>query len=145
MENNTIPPVLYEKLVKKLRIIKIFQFFTIIFCCLLVFSIINNFSEQSLWPLFILAFLIVFIVLIFWFAEAVNKDIVRGLGTSYNWSQEINNNDVLDVGINGFKSINKAPKHIVKDLEKFHIYGLNPFIETEFLLKGNFCNRNFCL
>ena len=145
MENNSIPPIFYEKLVKKLRIIKFFLFFTIIICCILTFYMINNRSEESFYFFFIALFYILLVGVVFLLLEVFNTTIVRGLANFHNWPQEKTNNDILRVAIKDFKEINEAPEHVIENLEKFHIYGINPLMTTEFLLKGNFCNRNFCL
>lgn len=145
MENNLIPLISYEKLIKKLRIIKFFLFFTTIICCILIFFIINNLSEKSFWPFFIVLFLILLVGVVFLLLGEFNTAIVRELAKFYNWPQEKTNNDILRVAIKDFKERNEAPEHVVEDLKKFNVYSINPSMTTEFLLKGHFCNRNFCL
>lgn len=129
MENNSIPPIFYEKLIKKFRLFRIILILYSIFLigsfyvCFFVLSLQKDYV--TLFIFILLLFFILYIVFSAFFQDAV----LRELTLLHNWS-----NKKIKISWN-FK----------QDLYNLNIFGSSKEIHLCFNLSGSFFNRNFNL
>ena len=125
MENNSIPLIFYEKLVKKFRLFRIILILSllplILFFCSYFFVIIS----LETWLIALLVLFALYCVLYSGFSKSIFKEIER----IYNWSN---------------KKI-KIPWGFKQNLENFNIFGSRKQVSLYFNLSGNFYNRDFNL
>ena len=125
MENNLIPPIFYEKLVKKFRLFRIILILSLLplifFFCSYFFVIIS----LETWLITLLILFAIYCVLYSIFSKSIFKEI-KGI---HNWS-------------NTKKKISWGFK---QNLENLNIFGSRRQVYLYFNLSGNFYNRDFNL
>lgn len=150
MENNLIPPISYEKLVKKLNLIRLVLWISALCGAGGITLFILHFEPDDIVTMWFLMSCFLFLIYSFlsWLEETSSfiffKSIIKEMAFAYNWSCE--------------KKLEDKHWNFIKDLENFPVlyddckgiltilsssYELFSNIEKKFILYGNFCNRYF--
>lgn len=129
MENNSIPPVFYEKLVNKYRTIKLFYFLFILFSIWFLFftNYCNNISVVIFSCLLVACIIWAFII----YGNSYRDDFLKEIAKVYNFSYD-----------QSHKS-KEISWDCVKELEKFSFYYGTDSLYEEIVFSGDFCNRGF--